>query len=109
MEFKKDEYRKSRGNYSRKLILCCRVCKNKVAEYQKDGPGNLRRMYLDRIISPKELASFYFVPINKIPVFKCKKCKEDLGTPYIYKKEKRKAFKLYQDVLVKKIVSLNKN
>lgn len=26
-----------------------------VAVYQKDGPGELRRMYMDRIFSPKNI------------------------------------------------------
>ena len=92
-ELKKDTYKAARGKYSRIIDLHCRICGNKIATYQKDGPGNLRRLYLDRIIEPKKL------PKNKIT---CSRCEEDIGTIYVYKKENRKAFKLYQDALVKK-------
>lgn len=107
MKLKEDKYRKDRGNYSRLLILSCRCCGNKIAEYQKDGPGNLRRLYLDRIVYPRNLASLSNKSIKSISILKCKKCKEDIGTPYIYKKENRKAFKLYQDSLIKKVKKLN--
>jgi len=88
------------------LCLFCRVCKNKVLQYQKDGPGNLRRLYLDRIFTPKRLTNLQNKPIKKVKSLVCPFCKEDLGTPYIYKKEKRKAFKLYQDALTKKVIKL---
>ena len=101
-EFKKDKYKSARGKHSRLLNLFCRVCGEKILTYQKDGPGNLRRLYFDRIFSPKKLVNLEYKPLNKIPALSCPKCKEDIGTPYIYKKEKRKAFKIYQDALIKK-------
>lgn len=104
--FKKDKYRNTRGNSSKLLSLYCRVCSEKIVVYQKDGLGNLRRLYLDRIFSPKRLVNLQLRPLFLIPRLKCPSCKEDLGTPYIYKKEKRKAFKLYQDSLVKKSIKL---
>ena len=99
-KFKKDKYREARGNYSRLLNVSCRKCNNLVAVYQKDGPGDLRRLYLDRIFTPR---------LNKdIKILKCSKCKEILGTFYIYPKENRKAFRLYQDAVIKKIRKINK-
>ena len=74
--------------------------------YQKDGAGNLRRVYLDRIFAPKQLVNLQDNSINKVKKLICPNCKEDLGTPYIYKKENRKAFKLYQDSLIKKVGKL---
>lgn len=47
--FKNDQYRNARGGYSRFLNLSCESCGSHVALYQKDGPGELRRMYVDRI------------------------------------------------------------
>ncbi len=101
-KFKKDKYRKNRGNYSRLLNIYCRICNNKILIYQKDGPGNLRRIYLDRIFFPLKLTNIQTKQLNKIPALKCSNCKEILGIPYIYKKEKRKAFKIFQDALIKK-------
>ncbi|MEK6890171.1 MAG: hypothetical protein AABX35_03210 [Nanoarchaeota archaeon] len=106
MKFKKDKYRKSRGNYSRLLNLYCRVCHKNIMSYQKDGAGNLRRVYLDRIFLPKILTNLQNKPLNKIRRLICSNCKEELGTPYIYKKENRKAYKIYQDSLIKKVGKL---
>ena len=106
IKFKNDSYKKSRGGYSRLLDISCAKCGVPLLLYQKDGPGNLRRLYFDRIFSPKKWASLESKPLNAVPTLKCLKCKEDLGTPYIYKKENRKAFKLYQDALIKKIRKL---
>jgi hypothetical protein len=55
LELKRDKYKSTRGGYSRLLNLHCRKCNSLVAVYQKDGPGNLRRLYLDRILAPDKL------------------------------------------------------
>ena len=94
-EFKKDKFKKARGQWSRFLNINCRKCKALVAVYQKDGPGNLRRMYIDRIFLPKY--------INDSKMLKCKSCGEVLGTPYVYEKEGRMAFRLYVDAVTKEI------
>src|SRR3989344_7745209 len=102
-KFKNDKYRKARGNRTRLVNLFCRVCKEKIMVYQKDDdPGRLRRLYFDRIFFPARLTGLEKKPLAKVPTLRCPKCKEDLGTPYIYKKENRKAFKCYQDALIKK-------
>ena len=105
---KRDKYKSSRGGYSRLLNICCRKCENIVAVYQKDGPGNLQRMYLDRIFSPDELVDLQLLDIKDVPVLRCKKCNEVLGTPYIYLKEKRKAFRLHQDAVIKRLRKIGK-
>lgn len=104
--FKKDEYSLIRGGYSRLLNIYCRKCDNLVAIYQKDGPGNLRRMYIDRILYPIYLTKFQKNQIQDIPNLNCEKCNEILGTPYIFIKEQRKAFRLYQDSVTKKVRKL---
>jgi len=101
--FKKDIYRKSRGNYSRLIDIYCRKCRNLVAIYQKDGPGDLRRLYLDRIYHPKNLMHIEEKNIKSLKNLTCTKCKEILGTPGIYAKENRKIFRLYQDAVIKSI------
>ena len=105
--FKKDKYKSARGGHSRLLNVFCRKCESIVVVYQKDGPGNLRRMYLDRIFSPDNLVGLQSLNIEDIPTLKCQKCSEVLGTPYIYIKEKRKAFRLYQDSVIKRIRKLD--
>ena len=103
----RDKYKSARGGYSRLLNVCCRKCESVVLVYQKDGPGNLRRLYLDRIFAPNNLVGLQTLNIKDVPVLKCKKCSEILGTPYIYIKEKRKAFRLYQDSVIKRLRKLD--
>jgi ribosomal protein S27E len=105
--FKRDKYKAARGGHSRLLNICCRKCESVIVVYQKDGPGNLRRLYLDRIFAPAEMVGLQSLGVNDIPALKCKKCSEVLGTPYIYIKEKRKAFRLYQDSVIKRLRKLN--
>ncbi len=109
-KFKNDRYRKARGDRTKLVNLFCRVCKEMVMVYQKDDyPGRLRRLYFDRIFFQKNLTGLEEKPINSVPTLRCPKCQEDLGTPYIYKKENRKAFKCYQDALIKKARKLRED
>jgi len=96
--FKSDRFRKNRGGSSRWLLLHCEKCKSPVAAYQKDGPGILKRLYLDRISSPIELTD------NKNKNLACKKCKTLLGVQYVYEKEGRLAYRLFAGAVGKKIV-----
>jgi hypothetical protein len=92
---KNDKYRKSRGGYSRLLDISCENCGKHVCFYQKDGPGILKRMYVDRIVGIKS--------INPKANLVCPSCKEILGVPVIYKKEKRPAYRLFTGAILKKI------
>lgn len=99
--FKKDKYSKARGGYSRFLNLFCANCKNFLLLYQKDGPGILKRLYMDRIFAPYELVDLQKKDYKKNLI--CKKCKNIIGFPTIYEKENRKAFHLKQGSFIKKI------
>lgn len=101
--FKRDKYKSARGGYSRLLNLHCRKCNNVFAVYQKDGPGNLRRLYMDRIMAPDKLVGLQQKNIKDIQSIKCDKCGFIVGVPYIYQKEKRKAFRVFQDAIIKSI------
>ncbi len=104
IKFKKDRYRRARGGYSRLLEISCEHCNNVVALYQKDGPGSLKRMYLDRIMEPKKLTGVANMPTRKMPHLICAKCKQVIGIPYIYQKEKRPAYRPFEGAVRKKIV-----
>ena len=104
---KRDKYKAARGGYSRLLNIYCRKCENAFLVYQKDGPGNLRRLYLDKICAPQDMSGLQALNIKDVPALKCKKCAEILGSPYIYKKEKRKSFRLYQDAIIKRLRKLS--
>ncbi|HEY4515641.1 MAG TPA: hypothetical protein VJH67_00410 [Candidatus Paceibacterota bacterium] len=92
---KNDKYKKTRGGYSRLLSISCQECGSHVCLYQKDGPGNLRRMYTDRIFDSK-------TSISKKDL-SCPK-RHLLGVKIIYKKENRPAFRLFVDSVTKKII-----
>jgi hypothetical protein len=93
--FKNDKYKKTRGGYSRLLNISCGECDITICQYQKDGPGNLRRMYQDRILK------------SKISILKkdlsCPKG-HILGVKIIYKKENRPAFRLFVDSVKRRII-----
>ncbi|OGM57789.1 hypothetical protein A3A50_05760 [Candidatus Woesebacteria bacterium RIFCSPLOWO2_01_FULL_38_20] len=105
-KFKSDKYRKARSGYSRFLNVLCEHCGAKILVYQKDGPGPLKRLYLDRIFAPENFLNFQKLPINKIPNLTCSKCKSVLAVPYIYKKEERKAYRLFVGAVTKKITKI---
>lgn len=94
--YKRDKYASARGGSSKFLSLHCSECNAFVALYQKDGPGRLLRLYLDRIFEPLELTSLQAEVRQRsaMPSLKCPKCGSLLGTPMVYKPEKRLAFRL---------------
>ena len=49
MEWKNDTYKQVRGGYARLLAVSCATCGTHLFYYQKDGPGIVKRLYLDRI------------------------------------------------------------
>lgn len=95
LQLKNDKYRKIRGGHSRLLRISCESCRTFLFLYQKDGPGPLKRAYVDRIIKPEGL--------GRTKNLTCKSCKKIIGAFYIYEKEKRPAYRLYQDAITKKI------
>ena len=101
--FKKDRYSKARGGYSRYLNLYCSSCKNFLLLYQKDGPGILKRLYMDRIFSPLELTDLQKTDYKENLV--CKHCKNIIGFSIVYEKENRKSFHLKQGAFIKKIIT----
>ncbi len=77
------------------LKISCEKCASLICLYQKDGPGNLRRMHIDRIIDPAVSLSLkqFFCPKDHL-----------LGVKIIYEKENRPAFRLFVDSVTKAIV-----
>lgn len=103
IKFKNDSYKKSRGGYSRLLDISCAKCGSHLFFYQKDGPGILKRMYLDRIYKSAKYEGLDKQKLNKIPLLTCLSCKELLGTPFVYQKEDRLAYRLFVGSVTKKI------
>lgn len=99
MKLKNDKYRKSRGGYSRLLKIYCSQCNEFLCEYQKDGSGVLKRLYIDRIYNPIITGDKKFI---------CDNCNNVIGVLSIYKKENRPAYMLTPGSISKKIVTLKK-
>ncbi|MBN1565739.1 MAG: hypothetical protein JXA10_17985 [Anaerolineae bacterium] len=79
--------KKSRkGGGVRYFTIQCAVCREPVLLYQKDGPGGLLRMYLDRILAPPHLAALQDSCIVKadVPNLVCPKCDAVLAVPVVY-------------------------
>lgn len=103
-EIQKDKYKKARGGRSRILDIRCEKCDTHLLFYQKDGPGPLKRMYNDRIIDPEHIVGLEAKGLAGLDVMRCSECKEMVAVPYIYKKEERPAFRVFQDAVRKVIV-----
>lgn len=99
-----DKYRKARGGSSKHLNIACSYCGAHILEYQKDGAGSLKRLYLDRILSPEKLRQYQLLSSSDIPNLRCSDCESHIGSPYIYEKENRKAYILNKGSFTKKLI-----
>ena len=104
IKFKSDKYKKVRGGYSRLLDISCVRCGQHLCLYQKDGPGLLKRMYLDRIYESEKYSGLEKQPLKLIPNLVCSGCGQVVGVPYVYELENRLAFRLIVGEVTKKIV-----
>ena len=107
-EFKNDKYRRARGGSAALLELNCSSCASGVAYYQKDGPGNLVRCYLNRFVYPKWLSDLHRdTDINKpsdLSPLRCPRCSSIIGVPMHYK-DGRLAYRLISGTFTKQIIS----
>lgn len=78
-KFVSDQFRASRGGWSRIQSLSCNECGQFLFNYQKDGPGPLKRSYLDRI---KGAPNF-----DERRYLRCENCGLTLGFRDVYVKE----------------------
>lgn len=103
-KLKKDRYSKARGGNSNFLDIYCSKCNQYLLLYQKDGPGSLLRLYLDRIFNPEKLALLSKQCSQKkdMPNLNCENCHSLIAVPMVYISERRLAFKLIYGKFVKK-------
>ena len=94
---RKDQYTKARGGSSTLLSIACNKCRHEVLLYQKDGPGPLLRIYLDKILAPKDLVSKVnkYKTKSRMTDLACPDCKRILAAPMLYEKEHRLAYRLF--------------
>lgn len=91
IELKKDKYFENRKGYSQIYSIHCAKCDELLTYYQKDGGGHIKRLYLDRINNPIYKQDF---SIDK--KISCHKCGSLIGLGYLYNKEQRPAYKLFE-------------
>ncbi len=94
---RRDKFYRFRGSTTTIVAIKCSRCNKNICTYQKDGTGNLHRLYLDRIINSDP---FFKIPeYNKLVSYKdlpnlvCS-CRSPIAVPMVYKKEDRLAFRL---------------
>jgi len=103
IKLKSDKYKKARGGGSKLLDIQCSSCHQHLFFYQKDGPGILKRMYLDRIYESINYSNLGNLPLQKIPQLTCPQCHQLIGVPYVYEREQRLAFRLFSGAVSKKV------
>lgn len=103
---KKDKYSRARGGNSIFYSLSCSSCEEFLLVYQKDGIGNMLRLYIDRISGSESLKKLQSIE-NKadLPILKCEKCGLVIGVPMIYAPEKRLAFRLVRGAFKKEYLA----
>ncbi len=90
MKIKKDKYLRERGGCAKIIKISCAKCSSLIFIYQKDGPGWLKRCYLNRIIPLEKYSNIK--DIREMKNLACR-CGEILGSP-IKNKDNRLAFHL---------------
>lgn len=106
--FKSDKYKRARGGYSRLLDISCAECGTHLFYYQKDGPGMLKRAYLDRVYGSKKYSGLQNESLKSVPQLVCPHCKQHVGVPFNYAKENRLAYRLFVGSINKKISNSSK-
>lgn len=101
---KKDKFTKARGGNAKFYILLCAQCRHEIFIYQKDGPGKLLRLYLDKFVAPKSVVEELHDIKTKSDMhgLQCPACGELLAVPMIYEKEKRLAYRLLNNKVLKR-------
>lgn len=103
LTYRHDSYASARGK-SHMLDVRCFRCSEHILVYQKDGPGPLKRMYVDRILTQLPWVGTR----KKTPDLYCASCKELLAIPIIYAKENRRALRLFVAAVRTKKITLKK-
>jgi len=103
-EIKKNKYTKNRGGKARFILLGCGACGKNIILYQKDGDGQLLRLYLDKITAPQNLVDIvenYHTKSEMSGLF-CHICGKLLAVPMVYEKENRLAYRIIPGQIIKK-------
>ena len=96
MKIKRDKYFREREGFAKIINVSCTKCSRVLFTYQKDGPGWLKRCYLNRIIEPESYSKLQYNSDIKEPKdlgnLVCE-CGQVIGSPMKHK-DGRLAFHL---------------
>lgn len=85
MKLKKDKYFRERGGTAKIINVSCMQCGRILFTYQKDGPGWLKRCYLNRIIHPEKYSRLqHEKELKDLGKLKCI-CGSVIGSPMKHK------------------------
>ena len=106
MKLKRDSYRAERGGKAKLIDVICSACGAKVLLYQKDGPGWLKRCYINGIFEPDQYSKLQKDKSLKgpddMPKLECSGCRKIIGIPSRHK-DGRLAFTLIPGSFKRKI------
>jgi hypothetical protein len=85
------------------------VCKNDFALYQKDGPGKIFRLYLDRLADTDGGRPFKNLGKTAISQLECVTCEATIASPMVYEKDDhpRTALRLVEAGVNQSVVARN--
>lgn len=101
--FISDKYLQARGGKPHFLNIYCDHCGQHLLLYQKDNPGKLKRLYLDRIVAPSHLAELTEHPIEDAPQLRCPKCNRLIAIAELYDQEPRGVYLLLSFATINKV------
>ncbi|MEP5338118.1 MAG: hypothetical protein ABJL44_15445 [Algibacter sp.] len=100
MKIRKDRYYRVRGATTQLYWISCTKCKEKICIYQKDGKGNLFRLYADRLIVLLNGIKLKDEKGNTKKNLVCS-CMNVLAVLMYYKRESRMAYRLIKGRIIK--------
>lgn len=106
-KIRRDRFYRKRGATAQILVITCSRCGEYICNYQKDGNGNLHRLYLDRILHNSSQFCFTddsnYYDIKQLKNMICR-CSHLLAVPMLYKKEQRPAYRIIKGSIHKKAI-----
>ena len=106
IRLKNDKYKVKRGGAAKLIDVICKNCNSNVLLYQKDGPGWLKRCYLNRIFWPVKYSKLQndksINSAESMPKLVCLNCRTVIGIPSRHK-DGRWAFTLIRGSFKRRI------
>lgn len=105
-KFKLDSSYKRRGGTAQWLIIRCKCCSELLCLYQKDGSGNLYRLYADRMSNIDGNRQLQRLNVHHNGNLACPSCHVVFAVSMIYRKDvhPRLAFRIISPGITKTII-----